>query len=161
MNRWDDLLSRLPCEPASPELAERICQQWHQRLRPSLFPFLSLRQARRLAWMLDGLSLGLLMSLLVEGTGYSLMNLPFWWHSLLTKLAYGWNALWMADWHFLGQVWNGLQSWSVTVLPLALAFLALGLFLMVVSSLFEWLKSDLLLLPASQSRKNLSLHDPF
>lgn len=137
MNRLDDLLSRLPCESASPDLAKRICLRLRARLCPRFFPFLDERQARRLAWGLDAFGLILLVALAVEGIGGSWNELNTWLQAAMAQIA-DWGASFLAaDWSFLRDLWNSMQILSVTALPLALSLLALGIFLMVVTNLSE------------------------
>ncbi|MGC8856578.1 MAG: hypothetical protein ACP5QU_07255 [Anaerolineae bacterium] len=138
MRCLDDLLMRLPCEPASPDLAKRICLHLRARLRPRFLPFLSEEQMRRLAWGLDAFSLLLLLALSLEvAGGESLRDFGAWLQASAAEVARWGGALLAADWSFLRDLWNGLQAWSVTALPLALSILALGIFLMVVSNLSE------------------------
>lgn len=134
MLRLDDLLVRLPSEPAPPGLALRICQAVRAQARRE-YPFFFDRRARQAGWGLEVLSLLLFGLMLAEAAGGSLSL-------LVQSLSEGWGrftgALPSADWAFLRSLWDGMQALGVTALPLALASVALGAFLLAASSLLPW-----------------------
>jgi len=134
MPRLDDLLVHLPAEPAPPGLALRICRAVRAQAH-SEYPFFFDRRARQAGWGLEALSLLLFGLILGEMAGGSL-NL------LIQSFVDGWNrlagALPPTDWAFLHSLWDGIQALGVTALPLALASVALGAFLLAASSPLPW-----------------------